>query len=124
VDLGLDDLHSLAVFPDNGTASGNPVLINAKHINESLQTATKAVYNLTDPEAIGHFTSHSIRVGACVVALHAAAVQFTEIKFALRWKSDSFYNYLRNLPCQSARMAAAVLNFNPDRFTLVPRNVL
>jgi hypothetical protein len=122
-DLGLDDLHPLAVFSDTGTASGNPVLINAKHINHSLQTAAKAVYNLTDPEAIGRFTSHSIRVGACV-ALHAAGVQFKEIKFALRWKSDSFYNYLRNLPCQSARMAAAVLNFNPDRFTLVPRNVL
>jgi hypothetical protein len=112
-DLGLDDLHPLAVFPDTGTASGSPVLINAKHINDSLQTAAKAVYNLTDPEAIGCFTTHSIRVGACV-ALHAAGVQFTEIKFALHWKSDSFYNYLRNLPCQSPRMAAAILNFNPD----------
>lgn len=89
VDSGLDDLHSLAVFPDNGTAPGNPVLVMATHINESLQTATKAVYNLPDPEAIGHFTTHSIRVGACV-ALHAAGVEFNEIKFALRWKSDSF----------------------------------
>jgi hypothetical protein len=123
VDLGLDDLHPLAVFSDNGTASGNPVLVTATHINDSLQTAAKAVYNLTDPEDIGRFTTHSIRVGACV-ALHAAGVEFNEIKFALRWKPDSFYNYLRNLPCQSARMAAAVLNFNPDQFTLIPIPVM
>jgi hypothetical protein len=61
-------------------------------------------------------------VGACV-ALHAAGLPQQDIKFALRWKSDSFYNYLRNLPCQAARVANAVLNFNPNEFTLVPGNV-
>jgi hypothetical protein len=58
-------------------------------------------------------------VGACV-ALHAAGIQQQEIKFALHWKSDSFYAYLQNLPCQAARTAAAVINFDPQCFTLIP----
>jgi hypothetical protein len=28
--------------------------------------------------------------------------------------------YLRNLPCQSARTAAAVINFSPNTFSLIP----
>jgi hypothetical protein len=74
---------------------------------------------VTDPKELEKFSSHSIRVGACV-ALHAAGVSKLNIKFALRWKSDSFYTYLRNLPCQAAQTAAAVLNFSPNRFTLIP----
>ena len=119
-DLHLSSNHPLAIFSDNGTVSGKPEFIRSAHINTTLQHAATAVYHITDPAAIARFTSHSIRVGACV-ALHAAGVQQQDIKFALRWKSDSFYNYLRNLPCQSARMASAVLNFNPNRFTLIPR---
>jgi hypothetical protein len=118
-DLGLGNKHPLAVFSDDGLAAGNVQFIQSHHINETLQHAAKLVYNITDPAALARFTSHSIRVGACV-ALHAAGVQQQDIKFALRWKSDSFYNYLRNLPCQAARMASAVLNFNPNTFTLVP----
>jgi hypothetical protein len=54
------------------------------------------------------------------VALHAAGISQMDIKFALRWKSDTFYTYLRNLPCQAARTHAAVVHFNPNVFTLVP----
>jgi len=122
VDLHLGSNHPLAVFSDNGTASGRPQFIRSENINATLQFAARAVYHITDPAAIARFTSHSIRVGACV-ALHAAGLQQQDIKFALRWKSDSFYNYLRNLPCQAARAANAVLNFNPNEFTLVPGRV-
>jgi hypothetical protein len=121
-DLKLGPKHPLAVISDTGNAFGKAKFICSDHIKSSLQTAATAVYNLTDAAAISRFTSHSIRVGACV-ALHAAGVQQLDIKFALRWKSDSFYTYLRNLPCQSARMASAVLNFNPNQFTLVPGRI-
>jgi hypothetical protein len=79
------------------------------------------MYNVTDQKELDRFSSHSIRVGA-YVALHAARISKLNIKFALHWKSDSFYTYLCNLPCQAAETAAVVLNFNPNRFTLVPTN--
>jgi hypothetical protein len=121
-DFSLGPNFPLAVFSDTGLSSGKPVLICSTHIKASLQHAATEVYGITDPAALSRFSAHSIRVGACV-ALHAAGIQQQDIKFALRWKSDSFYNYLRNLPCQSARMASAVINFNPNCFTLVPSPV-
>jgi hypothetical protein len=60
------------------------------------------VYHITsaNDDDLGHFTSHSIHVGACV-ALHAVNISSLNIKHALQWKSDSFLTYLRNLPCQA-----------------------
>jgi hypothetical protein len=77
------------------------------------------VYHITNVDDLGRFTSHSIHVGACV-ALHAADISSLDIKHALRWKSDSFLTYLRNLPCQAQQSARAVVNFNPHRLDLVP----
>ena len=100
-DFKLGSNFPLVVFSDTGMASGKPVLICSMHIKASLQHAAMEVYGITDPAALSRFSAHSIRVGACV-ALHAASIQQQDIKFALHWKSDSFYNYLCNLPCQSA----------------------
>jgi len=119
VELKLDPAHPLAVFTDTGLADGKVQFIRPTHINATLRSAATAVYNVTDEKSLALFTSHSIRVGACV-ALHAGGVSQQDIKFALRWRSDSFYAYLRNLPCQAARTAAAVINFDPQRFTLIP----
>jgi hypothetical protein len=105
--------------PLPGLPSGTIEFIRPAHINATLRTTTHAVYNVTAQKDLSQFSSHLICVGACV-ALHAAGVQQQDIKFALRWKSGSFYTYLQNLPCQSAWTAAAILNFHPDRFTLVP----
>jgi hypothetical protein len=56
--------------------------------------------------------------------LHAAGISQMDIKYALRWKSDTFYTYLRNLPCQAARTHAAVRDFNPNTFSLIPFEVV
>jgi dihydrodipicolinate reductase len=109
----------LAVFTMDGTATGAVDFIRSTHINDALRHAATVVYNVTAKADLARFSSHSVRVGACV-ALHAAGIQQQDIKFALRWKSDSFYTYLRNLPCQASRTAAAVLDFDPQRFTLIP----
>jgi hypothetical protein len=121
--LHLPDDHPLAVFTDTGLVTGNIVFIRPTHINAALQLAARKVYNITDEDALARFTSHSYRVGATVY-LHAAGISQMDIKFALRWKGDSFYIYLRNLPCQAARTHAAVLNFNPNVFSLVPIEVV
>jgi hypothetical protein len=111
--------HPLAVFTDTGLATGTVQFIRPTHINAALRLAARDVYNIQDDESLARFTSHSYRVGA-TVALHAAGISQMDMKFALRWKSDTFYIYLRNLPCQAARTHAAVLNFNPNVFSLVP----
>jgi len=53
-------------------------------------------YNLDPKSNKIRYASHSIRIGACV-ALHAAGVSAPQIKFLLRWKSDSFMIYLRKI---------------------------
>lgn len=109
----------LAVFTSDGTTSGDVKLISEIHINNALREAAKMVYNITDDDELSRFSSHSIRVGACV-ALHAANISELDIQHALRWRSNSFWNYLRNLPCQAQRTSRAVTNFNPNRLDVTP----
>ncbi len=70
--------------------------INDINIKEILQEAAKHVYNISKKEDLMKFTSHSIRVMACVI-LHAQNMSTEDIKFRLRWRSDSFRMYLRNI---------------------------
>jgi hypothetical protein len=119
VALRLAPEHPLAVFTDTGLVTGAVNFIRPWHINSALRTSAQEVYNISDPDDLARFSSHSIRVGA-TVSLHAAGISQMDIKFALRWKSDTFYTYLRNLPCQAARTHAAVRDFNPNVFSLTP----
>jgi hypothetical protein len=96
-----------------------PEFIRPTHINTALHSAATTVYNVMEPADLAWFSSPSIRVGACV-ALHAAGIPQQAMKFTLRWRSDSFYTYLRNLPGQAARTANAVVNFQTHRFTVIP----
>ena len=45
---------------------------------------------------LSKFTAHSVRVDACVI-LHSQGVSTEDIKFRLRWRSDAFRMYLRNI---------------------------
>jgi hypothetical protein len=119
LDLKLPPMHPLAVYTADGKSNGRVQLIRESNINAALQSAAKTVYNITKQEELSRFTSHSIRVGACV-ALHAAGIDPLDIKHALRWKSDSFLTYLRNLPCQAQRTSRAVTEFNPNRLDIIP----
>jgi hypothetical protein len=121
--LNLPDDHPLGVFTDNGLVTRKLEFIRPTHINAALQLAAWAVYNIMDEDALACFTSHSYRVGATVY-LHAAGISKMDIKFALQWKGDSFYIYLRNLPCQAACTHAVVLNFYPNFFSLVPATIV
>ena len=88
--LNLPTDHPLAIFTDTGLASAKPEFIRPTHIHTALRSAATAVYNVTEPADLARFSSHSIRVGDCM-ALHVAGIPQQEIKFALRWRSDSFY---------------------------------
>ena len=93
--VGISDHKTpLAVF----RGSHKTLFVHSTVISKTLCTIAKRTYSLTTAELNKHYryTSHSLRVGACVL-LHSAGVNAVRIKFLLRWKSDSFMLYLRNV---------------------------
>lgn len=110
--LKLDKNHPVCVYTSTGKADGPIKFVTETHISDSLKNLAKLEYNITDPDELDKYTSHSVRVGACV-ALHAAGRDKLEIQFSLRWRSTTFWNYLRNLPTQAYRCMAAIRDFNP-----------
>ena len=82
----------LAIYRD---PSGKICMIDNTHVEQFLQYLAKMVYNITDRDELKRFTSHSIRVGACVV-LHENNCSGAFIKLRLRWRSEAFLVYLRN----------------------------
>ena len=87
--------NPVAIFSTN-LKSKRFSYIDDVHISTILQEAAAAVHNITKKEELKRFTSHSIRVGACVL-LHSQNISTEDIKFRLRWRSDSFRMYLRNI---------------------------
>jgi len=85
--------HPIAVFSTNNKFS----FFNHVLIESTLRTAAKQVYKITSIKYLSLFSSHSIRVGACVL-LHSLQQDPLFIQFRLRWRSLSFMNYLRNTP--------------------------
>ena len=88
-------------------------LLSNKHVEFALKQAARNVYHLKTKKDLQKFTCHSLRVGACVM-LHIAGFSDTDIKFELRWRSDSFRDYLRNVLCMAAAKPTALCNFDPD----------
>ena len=91
----------LGVYCTYRTHKGSRVIKDVVHfddssINKDLREAASEVYNITNPKDLKIFTAHSSRVGACVL-LHAAGKNPEYIKYRLRWQSDSWKFYLRNV---------------------------
>jgi hypothetical protein len=73
--------------------------ITASIVESTFRMAAAQVYKLdpvNDSEHLRKWSAHSLRVGACVI-LHGMGFTNTQIKFLLRWKSDAFFVYLRNI---------------------------
>ena len=60
-----------------------------------------------DKAVLQLWSAHSLRVGACVI-LHTMGFTGTQIKFLLRWKSDTFMMYLRNVALLSDQQDEAI----------------
>jgi hypothetical protein len=91
---------------------GHVSYIHDALINDLLQEAAIEVYNLDpiqDKVFISCFTSHSIRVGSCCI-LFANGSPPMVIKHTLRWRSDTFMIYLRDLDCICAQQTDAIDN--------------
>ncbi|CAJ1943969.1 unnamed protein product, partial [Cylindrotheca closterium] len=105
--VGLDKTDiPLAVYKGS---FGEKFFIHSKVIASTLWTLAKKTYNLTDRDLQRHhkYTSHSLRAGAAVI-LHAAGINAIQIKFLLRWRSDSFFLYLRNVAHLSEQQNRAI----------------
>ncbi|CAJ1952592.1 unnamed protein product [Cylindrotheca closterium] len=105
--VGLDKTDiPLAVYKGS---FGEKFFIHSKVIASTLRTLAKKTYNLTDRDLQRHYkyTSHSLRAGAAVI-LHAAGINAIQIKFLLRWRSDSFFLYLRNVAHLSEQQNRAI----------------
>jgi hypothetical protein len=90
--------------------NGNLQLLTANDIESVMQSLAIEVYNLhpvRHKDDIARFSAHSLRVGACTI-LQASGFAAHEIKFLLRWKSEAFMDYLRNLAITAERQNTAV----------------
>jgi len=91
-------------------ANGIPYNITTVDIDVTIRQAAAKVFNLdpvTHRTTLTLWSSHSLRVGACTL-LYAKGFSEMEIKYLLRWKSNAFMTYLRNLAVTSRRQNEAV----------------
>ena len=111
---GADDLTTpLSVYQDE---QGQCRLITSDDIAKSMRALAKEVYHLhpvKDLQKINRWSSHSLRVGACVF-LHAGGFSPLDIKWLLRWESDAFMKYLRNFKGLSQRQTDMFAQMDPS----------
>ena len=65
-------------------------------MDKHLKLAAKSAHGITATADLKKFTPHSPRVGACVL-LHIMGKLPDFIKKRLRWRSDSYEDYLRHI---------------------------
>ena len=94
--MKIESNKPIEVFTDSQKKKTKVCFIDDIHIKNILQEAASNVYDIKCKKELSAFTSHSIRVGACVL-LHAQNISAEDIKFRLRWRSDTFRMYLRNI---------------------------
>jgi hypothetical protein len=93
-----DPSKPLAMYAD---ANKQSYLLTDRNISTWLQQAAKIAHGISNSDDLARWTSHSVRVGACV-ALHEAGAEPSTIKNRLRWRSETFADYLRH----TGRLAA------------------
>lgn len=107
--LGCSDSFPLAVYQQKRQVR----LLASTGITACVRSLAKAAYNIVDPKELQRYSCHSLRVGACV-QLHVAGMSTDFIKKALRWRSDAFQMYLRNVGALAAQRNEAINAWDPD----------
>ena len=107
--LGVPPGHPVAVFAQKSkrNLASTFKLVVDKDVEKSLRNTARDVYNITSKKDLQRFSCHSYRVGACV-QLHAAGIDPEDIKFRLRWRSDTFRDYLRDIDVVALRHLQAM----------------
>jgi hypothetical protein len=113
--FGVPADEPLAVYKRCKGSQRRTYITNAS-IDRIMKAIAKSCYDL-DNKQIGQYSTHSIRVGAAV-HLHAANFSGDKIMERLRWKSNKYMVYLRNIPQLAAQQTAAIHNIDIDAFVL------
>jgi hypothetical protein len=92
--LGVSATTPMAVYRDT---DGTVKHISDKDVEHILRAAAKKVHNVTVAKDLIRWSCHSIRVGACI-RLQLLNKPSHFIQMRLRWTSDAWRLYLRNLP--------------------------
>lgn len=92
--LGVKADCPIAVYK---TAKGTVKHISNEDVEDILRAAAKKVHKVTNTKELARWSCHSIRVGACIrLQLLNKPAHFIQMR--LRWKSEAWQDYLRNLP--------------------------
>ena len=100
----------LAVYQSGTTEEPTKRLLNSEQVTKVIRDTAMAVLHLhpkRDDAEIKKYSSHSLRVGACQI-LYANGFNAYEIKMLLRWKSDAFMVYLRDIAWVARKQNEAV----------------
>ena len=89
------------------TKTKQPRYLTSTMVTAELRTLAVEVHGLKDKKDIDRFSSHSLRVGACCIYF-AAGYNPAFIQRALRWKSDAWRVYVRDLLCTAHRIVVAM----------------
>ena len=97
-----DEVTPLALYKNE--EEKEPKFITASEIEKIMRLVAAHVYNLDpvkDRKALQLWSAHSLRVAACVI-LHAMGFTESQIQWLLRWRSNAFMVYLRNVAILSS----------------------
>ena len=109
--------HPVAVYL---TPTHDVRRITAAQVTTQLRVCARGAHNITSKQALSRFTTHSIRVGACLLLFMAShTAEF--IKKRLRWRSNTFIDYYRDHPCL-ALMHAQTAGSTHIHYPLLPNN--
>jgi hypothetical protein len=112
--LGMTAEQPLAVFRRSKGSKKASYIVESQ-IARLLKLGAEKAHGV-HPDVSGiKLTPHSVRVGACVI-LHAAGVLAMTIKARLRWKSDSFMDYLRDVAVLACQHAEAIRTTVVDKY--------
>ena len=100
----------LSIYRTVNGSNATVLNITTADVERSLRAAASTLFNLhpiVNKRELQLWSAHSLRVGACAT-LYSNGFTEMEIKFLLRWKSNAFMTYLRNLAVTSRRHNAAM----------------
>ena len=105
----VDATTPLAIYAKKDAAASIR-FITAIDIEATMRAVAAKLYKLDpvkDRDALQRWSAHSLRVGACVI-LHSLGFTEAQIKFLLRWRSNAFMDYLRNVAILAQKQMQAI----------------
>ena len=94
----------LAVYRQS---NGKIYHLTSVDVTIQMRALARTVYKITSKPALQLFTSHSLRVGACCI-LWAMGLSGEFIQRNLRWRSESWKDYIRDLTIQAHQHNSAM----------------